>query len=272
MNIFEILNQGKGYINEENISSFLAYLLDPNEDHGLGTVFLEKFLKKLNLTDGEIKTTNMNNLNIKLEFQVNIPAKRYIDIVFETSEHIIAIENKILESSKRPKQLEDEYNGLKSSENYKNSNKAILMVYLVPEKDKKENFEPDKNNKDKYELLLWKDVNKILIKILCKENRGRINPIYDYTKHTIKAFISFMNSTTQPEYFYCNEKYYRIFKYSSGKILVQEETKNAWKNVKSSIAIVRDKLKELNLYEEKTTQNTRSLGAKLYKKLTQNML
>ncbi len=264
MNIFETLNHGKGCINEENISSFLAYLLDPNEDHGLETVFLEKFLNKLNLSDGEIKTTDMNNLDITLEFPAD---KRYIDIVFETSEHIIAIENKILEKSKQNGQLQDEYNGLKISDEYKNSNKAILMIYLVPE-DKGEKIELDKSRNDDYKLLLWQDVIKdVLMDILNDETQGKINPIYDYTKHTIKAFINFLNSTLNPLGFKCNGKNYRIFKYSSGKILVQEETENTWKDVKSSKAIVRDKLRELNLYEEGTTQNTRSLGAKLYNKL-----
>ena len=270
MNIFEALSHGKGCINEENISSFLAYLLDPNEDHGLGTVFLEKFLnlKKLKLSEGEIKTTDMNNLDIKLEYQVNIPEKRYIDIVFETSEHIIAIENKILEKSKQNGQLQDEYNGLKTSDEYKDSNKAILMIYLVPE-EKGEKFELDKNRrKDDYKILLWKDVIKdVVMDILNDETQGKIRPIYDYTKHTIKAFINFLNSTLNPLGFKCNGKNYRIFKYSSGKILVQEETENTWKDVKSSKAIVRDKLRELNLYEEGTKQNTRSLGAKLFKEL-----
>lgn len=268
MNIFETLNNGKGCVNEENISSFLAYLLNPNEDHGLGSVFLEKFLNKLKIAEGEIKTTDINKIDIKLEFPVNIPTKRYIDLVFETSEHIIAIENKVLESSKRPHQLQDEYNGLKSSEAYKNSNKSILMVYLVPENDRKEKFEPDKDSKDKYQLLLWEDVINTLITILDEENKCKINPINDYTKHTIKAFISFMNSTIQPKYFSCNEKYYRIFKYSSGKILVEQEEENEWKEaVPSSKAIIREKLKELKLYCEDNNYTTRQLGSRLYKEL-----
>lgn len=45
MNIFRILAQGDGSINEPNVSAFLGYLLDPNEDHGLGSKFLEQFLQ-----------------------------------------------------------------------------------------------------------------------------------------------------------------------------------------------------------------------------------
>lgn len=45
MNIFRILAQGDGTINEPNVSAFLGYLLNPNEDHGLGSRFLEVFLE-----------------------------------------------------------------------------------------------------------------------------------------------------------------------------------------------------------------------------------
>ena len=46
MNIFRILAQGDGAIQEPNISAFLGYLLNPNEDHGLGSNFLESFLEQ----------------------------------------------------------------------------------------------------------------------------------------------------------------------------------------------------------------------------------
>ena len=108
MNIFEVLSQGKGSINEENISSFLAYLLDPNEDHGLYTEFLERFLAQLGLKSSEIDS---DNFDITLEFPVKTDKKYYIDLIFETNNYIIAIENKILESSKRKNQLQNEYDG-----------------------------------------------------------------------------------------------------------------------------------------------------------------
>ena len=54
MNIFETLQKGKGCINEENVSSFLGYLLNPNEDHDLKTTFFESFLKHIKIKDSEI--------------------------------------------------------------------------------------------------------------------------------------------------------------------------------------------------------------------------
>lgn len=44
MNIFNVLSQGKGSINEENMSAMLAFLLLDSQTHGLGNVFLKRFL------------------------------------------------------------------------------------------------------------------------------------------------------------------------------------------------------------------------------------
>ncbi|TAL38636.1 MAG: hypothetical protein EPN93_03945 [Spirochaetes bacterium] len=63
MNIFKILSSYDGSINEPNISSYLAYLLDPGEDHGISCLLLQKILgtflavhpeaiKKITLADG----------------------------------------------------------------------------------------------------------------------------------------------------------------------------------------------------------------------------
>lgn len=47
MNIFKVLANGDGRINEPNVSAFLGYLLDPYQDHGLGYEFLDRFLNKV---------------------------------------------------------------------------------------------------------------------------------------------------------------------------------------------------------------------------------
>jgi hypothetical protein len=118
MNIFEVLSNGKGRINEENVSAFLGYLLDPNENHDLGSEFFEKFLTKIGIKEDEIKATDIDNIEINYEFKVCPDNKkcRYIDIVFETADHIIAIENKISENAMQKNQLQEEYDGLKLSD------------------------------------------------------------------------------------------------------------------------------------------------------------
>jgi hypothetical protein len=65
MNIFRILAQGDGSINEPNVSAFLGYLLNPNEDHGLGSVFLQKFLYQHYLF------LKKNNENVEFDFYDN---------------------------------------------------------------------------------------------------------------------------------------------------------------------------------------------------------
>ena len=47
MNIFRILSSNDGSINEPNVSSFLAYLLDPNEDHGISSLLLQELLSDI---------------------------------------------------------------------------------------------------------------------------------------------------------------------------------------------------------------------------------
>ncbi|MFT9848824.1 PD-(D/E)XK nuclease family protein [Aneurinibacillus sp. REN35] len=53
MNIFKVLSSNDGSINEPNVSSFLAYLLDPNENPGLGSRFVERFLSPMILRNEE---------------------------------------------------------------------------------------------------------------------------------------------------------------------------------------------------------------------------
>ena len=63
MNIFRILAQGDGAIQEPNISAFLGYLLNPNEDHGLGSRFLESFLEQHYLRCKNDSTINNKKLD-----------------------------------------------------------------------------------------------------------------------------------------------------------------------------------------------------------------
>lgn len=274
MNIFETLARGKGCINEENISSFLGYLLDPNEDHGLKNIFLNRFLQEIGISESEIEITPSNIIDIKLEFPVDVQkttkSRRIIDIVFETSDHVIAIENKILESSKQKNQLQEEYNGLVEYCNNEKINKAIIMCFLSPEKSE-ENLKL--NGNDCYKSILWKNILEILTEILKKESSAEINPLCDYLKQTLKGFINFMKNTLKPKAFDVKtgnyKGKYRIFKYSSGQIVLQQEKDEKWDCDTKIVAkpIIRAKLKELNIEYSKEA-NTRSLGAKLFKAIS----
>lgn len=69
MNIFRILSAGDGHIYEPSISSFLAYLLDPKNDHGLGDEFLRSFVADFQ----NCMESNFLNLDEKLSaYDVNV--------------------------------------------------------------------------------------------------------------------------------------------------------------------------------------------------------
>jgi len=91
-NIFQILNISRAEIRHSN---FLAWLLDPNGTHGLGKLFLTKFLRDIatseiasDLDEFEIEELNFNNVELRREWK-NID----LLIVFDTI--VICIENKI---------------------------------------------------------------------------------------------------------------------------------------------------------------------------------
>jgi hypothetical protein len=147
---------------------------------------------------------------------------------------------------------------------------------LVP--DRQPDEEPIQTEQIKTEkedssiILFWNDVIEILKDILQKENSSQINPINDYVKQTIKAFINFRRNTSKPRCFTLNGQRYNIYKYSSGSIYVYRynRNENSWVKV-SAKDVIRQKLKELDpekYNDDKiNTQNTRSLGAKLIKML-----
>lgn len=131
-NIFETLNIVSAEIRHSNV---LAWLLNPNANHGLGGYFVKQFLKYLisknkdyldpqvSLFDFEI--FNYSFLEIRREWQ-------NIDILIileeENKKYIIAIENKI-KTSEHSKQL---YRYRETVENeFKDYIK--IYVYLTPE-------------------------------------------------------------------------------------------------------------------------------------------
>lgn len=94
LNIFDILGVS-GY--EIRHSNFLAWLLNPNENHGLGDYFLKKFLKDIirnhnleNFTLFDIERFDLNNSEIRREW-------RNIDILIlnESEKFVCVIENKV---------------------------------------------------------------------------------------------------------------------------------------------------------------------------------
>lgn len=213
MNIFKILSSYDGSIKEPNISSFLAYLLDINEDHGISDLLLRSIItdfKNINPSFfDKVKTSNLNQFDISInpEYSVFLNNKRRdIDIVIEIYNenkemplYSICIENKITDSSiqKNDSQLKDELEGLKKEYKENNWNTDIYFVFITLEDSKKSNEEFNAFSYDKKLHLYWKGKTSIqekLLNILDLERIGEIDPLSEDFKFLIKSFLSFIKT------------------------------------------------------------------------------
>lgn len=286
MNIFKALCNGKGSINEENTSSFLGYLLNPYEDHGMKDEFVKRFLKEINISD-DIRYTDLQDYDVSFEVPVRDKTTRNIDIIFRTTNHIVAIENKIKKDSCQETQLQEEYNGLQNYINDENlKNKKILLCFLTPNIDKKEVKKYQKSiPNENFNHIEWESIAEILESILNDENTAIINPISDYVKHTIKAFINFIRSFLDDQIkgksieFELQERRYVISEYKSSTITVEQIVKKDTGSITyesvSAREIIRRKLDEYKnrdnkysyLQTGKDKRNTRTVGAWLISEL-----
>lgn len=217
MNIFKVLASGRKSFPEELASAVLAWFLNPRMEHGLGFQFILEFISELAKSDlvlMEIKKDLIPRLrsehdkDIKFDCMLECAVgTAFIDIVLgiESSagagdKWIISIENKIYDKSVTSGQLQREYEGLR--EKFKNG--IIAMVYLVPTDNDvgaKEEFEGLKvRGQDKRVLASWQEsvtgpsVAVAIQNILISEAKGAIDPIPEYTRHTLKALLSFIQN------------------------------------------------------------------------------
>jgi hypothetical protein len=246
MNIFRILSSNDGSINEPNVSSFLAYLLDPNEDHGFSSLLLQsllnemvtidsEFLKKIQFGDKirDLSKYSGYSINIKPELTVNIDSKkrrRDIDIVLEIIQdkskeilYSICLENKITDSSisKNDCQLEDELIGLEAYYNEIGIKPEIYVIYLTPSPSYIATQSFDKLEYKRKCHLFWnKQDNSIfnmILKIFNEENYGAIDPINNQSTYLIKSFLSFINTDFKS---YIEEKEEKLEKKNYGKPVI----------------------------------------------------
>ena len=220
MNIFKVLASGKKSFQEETASAILAWFLNPTMEHGLGYSFLSRFIDDLfSSTANEKKLSDLSRkliprlrseaetqLKLWSDLEYNVETA-FIDIVIGIDDWIFAIENKIYTQSTTEGQLVREYNGLKQ----KVPDFKIGMIYLVPIEEKSEMLDAKTENIFK-ELLVKSGDFKVMItwqkneignipsiadiieKTLNDESKGIIDPIPEYTRHTLKALNSFISN------------------------------------------------------------------------------
>ncbi|AEH01982.1 PD-(D/E)XK nuclease family protein [Lacinutrix sp. 5H-3-7-4] len=229
MNIFKILANGHGSINENNISAFLGYLLDPKADHSLGYTFLEKFLEPVISKD---ENFNIYKYDYKVFFEQGKEQRVDIVIVCYTDENysgknsqminfltakksihkVFLIENKITLTSRTVDQLEKQIKSTTSElsklKDFEIDNVDIYSIYTTPEDDKFDlEFKNLTTNNNKTHIY-WdnKDdeksnttIRSILERLLKDENNAKIETINTYTKDTIKSFIQFIDNGFKSE-------------------------------------------------------------------------
>jgi len=238
MNIFRIIASGKHGFREEFASAFLAYLLSPKMDHGLGYAFISRLLGHVAAVGGidEIQkvasrmksSLRENVLNpvgddtaVELEFGFG---NGFVDIVIRCGDWFIMIENKIVEASRKTGQIRAQYEGLvstlKTQEQYKGS--RILVLYLVPATSYGENWTVSPSFKDELEkvhlrdgdrkaLVSWQPVTgeevpipsivEVIRDILRSESQGTVPPIGTEVRHTLLSLVDFTLGEFQGFYY-----------------------------------------------------------------------
>ena len=221
MNIFTVLSQGKGRLNEENLSAMLGYLLTPSETHGLGDTFLRPFLNCLASACGNAtRYDDMLNAGKRLRCELFLEnpydvdgRRRVVDIELRMSLrvadgesadleiHRIAIENKVKAQAADTTQLKDEFLGiLQDLDN--DENVGVTMVFLTPPlesirfQDEYDALDEKTLGRHRKAWLRWagKDDDRshivaLLRLLLVAEAEAQISPLAEYLRHTLKAFI-----------------------------------------------------------------------------------
>jgi len=137
-NIFQILRITK---NEIRHSNFLSWLLDPNQSHKLGDIFLKRFLREVFSSDkfGSIDQVDVEGMDLsKVEIQREW---KNIDILIKLENVVVCVENKVL-SKEHSNQLK-RYKEIIENQ-FPNHHKTF--VFLTPEgsssDDESDSYEP----------------------------------------------------------------------------------------------------------------------------------
>ena len=124
-NIFSILRISK---NEIRHSNFLCWLLDPNQSHGLGDIFLKRFLREVFSSDRFEQVSQVDVEGLNLSDAEILREWNHIDILIVTDEVVVCVENKVM-TKDHSNQLERYRKTIES--NY--PKRKNTFVYLNPE-------------------------------------------------------------------------------------------------------------------------------------------
>ena len=169
-NVFEILASVRAEIRHSNV---LAWLMNPNSNHGFGDQFLRLFLKyvfannretiKSEITFFDIEVYDLDDIEIRRE-QHNID----LLVISESNKLVVAIENKI-EATEHGDQLKRYYDVVtREFPGYKK-----IFIYLTPE-----GLTP--SDMDNWIIFDYPTVYSILNDLLESRKNSLSNSVYDF--------------------------------------------------------------------------------------------
>ena len=170
-NIFQILRISK---NEIRHSNFLSWLLDPNQSHKLGDIFLKRFLREVFSSDkfGEIDQVDVEGMDLS---RVEIQREwKNIDILIKLDTVVVCVENKVLSREhsnqlKRYKEIiEDQF-----PEHHQ------TFVFLTPEGNTSE------DESDSYEPISYNFIVESLERIITVYGESMNEQVKNYIKDYI---------------------------------------------------------------------------------------
>jgi len=296
MNIFNVLSMGKSRLHETGMSAMFAYLLNPNEDHGLGKIFLDSFLKESN--NNGLYTDYIENTTLKFQIDLEVSyhdnGRNDIDIQIKILDndykelHRIIIENKIKSGAANPSQLSRYYNAVLNDEDnddaFELDPDQLSVIFLTPKLNHKgldtEFKNLDISNKTR---MYWNShddeitIVKLIQNILLLEQKADISPINEYMRHTLKAFTFFINRTItlnnggnrrgenigdikEQKEIKIEEKSYTIIMRDSGQIQLLNDSGD---KINARARLVKYS-KEKGLFAD---GNTRQLGKRIFEKI-----
>ena len=170
-NIFQILRITK---NEIRHSNFLSWLLDPNQSHKLGDIFLKRFLREVFSSErfNDVEQVDVEGMDLsKVEV---LREWKNIDVLIKLNDVVICVENKVL-SKEHSNQLK-RYREIIQND-FPNEKK--IFVYLTPEGDESE------NETDSYEPISYEFVVDTLERIISVYGESLNQQVKNYIKDYI---------------------------------------------------------------------------------------
>lgn len=245
-NLFQILKFESAEIRHSN---FLAWLLDPMQNHGLGDVFIRRLLKEFFSNDTSsqideftIDTIDLDDIEIQREWE-------HIDILINASKFVVCIENKVWSG-----EFSTQLSKYREIVNRYYPAKTKLYIYLTPH-----GIEPQKDEDRKvYTTYSYGDIERHLREII--DLYGQSLP--DKIKHYISDYITLLKREIMNEE-YSNELAKQI--YNKHKEAIEFIIRNKPDRIVDVAPIFEEKVKESGWILE--TQNkgyTRFLTPKLH--------